>query len=56
VFTIGQQIDHIIRHHTGDDHETPAAKRGMVQCGGIARPQAVYDTYPHRLSGGMQQR
>ena len=57
VFTIGQQIDHIIRHHTGADHES-AHRKALEWFDAVALPdpQAVYDTYPHRLSGGMQQR
>jgi oligopeptide/dipeptide ABC transporter ATP-binding protein len=57
VFTIGQKIHHIIPHHTGDDHET-ARRKALEWFNAVALPdpQAVYDTYPHRLSGGMQQR
>jgi ABC-type dipeptide/oligopeptide/nickel transport system ATPase component len=57
VFTIGQQIDHIIRHHTGDDHEPPAAKRwnGSMRWHCPTRRRFM-TLIPTAWSGGMQQR
>lgn len=58
VFTIGQQIDEvIILHLDGFTRKMAKVKSiDMLKLVGIARPEAIYDSYPHELSGGMRQR
>lgn len=56
-YTIGEQIAEITRHHQG--LKRAAAKRQAVEMLSrvrIADPKRVADSYPHQLSGGMQQR
>jgi peptide/nickel transport system ATP-binding protein/oligopeptide transport system ATP-binding protein len=57
VFTIGNQINHILRHHTGMDKKA-ARQRALELFDSVALPDAedIYQAYPHQLSGGMQQR
>ncbi|RUS48609.1 ABC transporter ATP-binding protein [Cohnella sp. AR92] len=57
VFPIGSQLVEAIKLHT--DLRGRAAKSRAVEVlrdVGIARPEAVYNDYPHALSGGMRQR
>jgi ABC-type microcin C transport system duplicated ATPase subunit YejF len=57
VYTIGQQISETIRAHRD---VTKAAARAeavaLLTKVEIRNPQAVCDSYPHQLSGGMLQR
>ncbi len=56
VFTIGQQITHVIRRHRTSNRS--AAKLQALKAlehGGFASPREVYHAYPHQLSGGMRQ-
>jgi oligopeptide transport system ATP-binding protein len=57
VFTIGQQIELIIRHHHPMSPEQ-ARRRAiqMLHAVGMPEPEHILTTYPHQLSGGMQQR
>jgi peptide/nickel transport system ATP-binding protein len=57
VFTVGSQIIRIIRHHTGSTQKE-ARQRALSMFDAVALPdpQRVFNTYPHELSGGMQQR
>lgn len=57
VFTIGEQIEEIIRLHGG--LKGRAAKElavDMLHRVGIPVPEKRYGDYPHQLSGGMRQR
>jgi oligopeptide/dipeptide ABC transporter ATP-binding protein len=57
VFTIGNQVIRVIRQHTSLDLE---AARGraleMLTSVGLPDPERILRSYPHELSGGMQQR
>jgi len=57
VFTVGNQMLRIIRFHTGKT-QIEARKRALRLFEEVALPDPVriYRTYPHELSGGMQQR
>ncbi|HAN21408.1 MAG: dipeptide/oligopeptide/nickel ABC transporter ATP-binding protein [Clostridiales bacterium GWF2_36_10] len=58
VFTIGNQLDEVIHLHL-DGYNNKMAKDksiDMLKLVGIARPEAIYDCFPHELSGGMRQR
>ena len=57
VFTIGFQIEEMLRYHTN----MPAEKRKgrifeLLEMVGIRDPHRVARDYPHQLSGGMRQR
>ncbi len=58
VFTIGAQIDEVIELHNHDMSKEEIKQRTieMLELVSIANPHAVYDMYPHQLSGGMRQR
>lgn len=57
LFTIGNQISESIRLHQGLDKKQAKTKGiEMLKHVGIPRPEKVYDSYPHTLSGGMRQR
>jgi oligopeptide/dipeptide ABC transporter ATP-binding protein len=57
VFSIGNQITRIIRYHTGASPQA-ANRRALELFGEVALPdpERVMRSYPHELSGGMQQR
>ena len=58
VFTIGYQLDEAIRLHFPDKSKKEVRNLSidMLKIVGIARPEGIYDSYPHELSGGMRQR
>ncbi len=58
VFTIGSQIDEIIKlHNPGMSKKAIRGKSiEMLRVVGIARADGIYHSYPHELSGGMRQR
>lgn len=57
VFTIGMQIEEVIRTHQGLDKKAANAKAvKMLGLVGIPDPAARMKEYPHQLSGGMRQR
>lgn len=58
VFTIGYQLDETIALHMPEKtkEEVKSTTIKMLETVGIARPDGVYDSYPHELSGGMRQR
>lgn len=58
VFTIGNQLDEVVLLHLDGYNKKLAREKSiyMLNLVGIARPEAVYDCYPHELSGGMRQR
>jgi peptide/nickel transport system ATP-binding protein len=57
LFTIGAQIDKVIREHLGLD---PARCKDrtitMLAAVGLPDVERIYNSYPHQLSGGMLQR
>ena len=57
LFTIGQQIETVMRRHQqADKHhlrDRALELLGMVE---LPDPARILDTYPHELSGGMKQR
>jgi len=57
VFTIRQQIDRLVRLHLGMG-KAEATRRSIEILGsvGLRRPERILRSYPHELSGGMQQR
>ena len=58
VFTVGAQIDEVIALHNPDMEEEDIKQRtiDMLDLVSIANTSAVYEMYPHQLSGGMRQR
>jgi len=57
VFTIGDQIDEVIRLHQGLDRRKAREKTiEMLELVGIPDPEKRVKGYPHQLSGGMRQR
>lgn len=58
VFTIGNQVDEIIKLHNPRMKKDEIKKRtiDMLNLVGIARAEGIYNSYPHELSGGMRQR
>ena len=58
VFTIGYQVDECIRLHNPKMSKADIKARTieMLKLVGIARPEGIYASYPHELSGGMRQR
>lgn len=57
LFTIGYQLEEVLRLHLGMTHEQ-ARKRGIELLEKVRIPRAdkIMDEYPHQLSGGMRQR
>jgi peptide/nickel transport system ATP-binding protein len=57
VFSVGSQIERVVREHMKlsrskmHDHTIE-----MLHAVGLPDPERILDTYPHQLSGGMQQR
>ncbi len=59
VFSIGKQVDEVLKYHTmrKKSKKTIAARSvELLQLVGIANAEGVYRMYPHELSGGMRQR
>ncbi|MGG4342191.1 ABC transporter ATP-binding protein [Paenibacillus lautus] len=57
LFTVGQQIGETVSLHRGLNKKNARVHTiEMLRKVGIARPEAIIDEYPHRLSGGMRQR
>ncbi len=58
VFTTGDQIDEVIKNHHPNLSKEEVKKRtiDMLTLVGISRPDGIYKSYPHELSGGMRQR
>lgn len=57
VYTIGDQIEEVIRLHTDKDKkEARARARELLELVGINEPDKRLKQYPHELSGGMRQR
>lgn len=57
LFTVGNQISETIRLHQGASKQEARSRAvEILKKVGIPRPEKVYDSYPHSLSGGMRQR
>ena len=57
VYTIGNQIDEVIRLHTDKSKkEAQARSKELLELVGINEPEKRLKQYPHELSGGMRQR
>ncbi len=57
VFTVGEQMELVIRRHRRMGRD--AARRQaaeVLRSVGMPEPERILETYPHELSGGMQQR
>jgi len=57
VFSVGEQIEMVIRQHQKVNRSV-ARQRAleMLETVGLPDPPQIIKTYPHELSGGMQQR
>jgi peptide/nickel transport system ATP-binding protein len=57
VFTIGSQIERVIRQHMQINlRETRQKVRSVMKAVGLPDVERILGSYPHQLSGGMQQR
>ena len=57
VYTIGNQIEEVIRLHTDKSKkEAKARAKELLELVGINEPEKRLKQYPHELSGGMRQR
>ncbi len=57
VFTVGRQIDEVLRRHEGKSRaEARARTVELLDLVGIPAPDRRAGEYPHQLSGGMRQR
>jgi peptide/nickel transport system ATP-binding protein len=57
VFTIGSQIERVVRQHMQINHQEAREKvRSVLAAVGLPDVERILDSYPHQLSGGMQQR
>ena len=57
LFTVGQQLLGIMkRHAVGARENQMKAAVGLLADLGLPQPESLMDSYPHQLSGGMQQR
>lgn len=57
VFTVGNQTTRLIRLHTDADKKQAKERAlAMYEEVGLPDPPRIFKSYPHELSGGMQQR
>lgn len=57
VFTVGNQIvEALLLHEKMTKAEAREQAIEMIRTVGISRPEGIYKSYPHELSGGMRQR
>ncbi len=57
VFPVGEQITRVVRTHEGVEKEAAEARAvELFRRVGLPDPENVLHSYPHELSGGMQQR
>ena len=57
VYTVGNQIEEVIRLHTDKDKKQAKARaKELLELVGINEPEKRLKQYPHELSGGMRQR
>ncbi len=56
-FTVGAQIDEVIRKHLGGSRRSRLTRAlELLHQVGIPDPEGRYHSYPHQMSGGMSQR
>ena len=56
VFTMGQQISSVYRRHQGGNkQQIRQAMLDSLESVGFSQPEEIAASYPHQLSGGMQQ-
>lgn len=54
---VGEQLKEMLRHHLGmTGAEAKDRARELLEMVRIADPERVVESYPHQISGGMQQR
>lgn len=57
LFTCGQQIVEVLRHHMGMSRDRARARTiELLELVGISAPEQRFNQYPFELSGGMRQR
>lgn len=57
VFTVGNQISEVLMLHKKLSKKEAKVKAvELINTVGISRPEQIFDSYPHELSGGMRQR
>ena len=56
VFTVGYQIAEAVKLHFPDERDVRGKVVKSLELVGIRNAQERYNSYPHELSGGMQQR
>jgi len=56
VFTIRSQMKDMILSHEGEAQDFEGRVSKLLQDVGFPNPERILDSYPHELSGGMQQR
>ncbi len=57
VYTVGNQIEEVIRLHTDKNRKQAKARaKELLELVGINEPEKRLKQYPHELSGGMRQR
>jgi len=57
VLSIGRQMDDVLRsHRSAPRHERHSEAVELLAATGLPDPERVLKSYPHQLSGGMQQR
>jgi peptide/nickel transport system ATP-binding protein len=57
VLTIGEQImEPLLMHTLMSNREAKERAIELIRLVGISRPEMIYKSYPHELSGGMRQR
>ncbi|RKQ35837.1 ABC transporter ATP-binding protein [Oceanobacillus halophilus] len=57
LLTVGKQISEVLKKHTNLSKKTRKQKTiSMMKEVGLSRAEELYNSYPHQLSGGMQQR
>ena len=55
--TCGQQVDEMFRQHLGLDHKSAKKETlRLFEQVQLPEPHALYDRYPHQVSGGQMQR